>query len=572
MPMNPEDKLAEENRRLRQENEALRLQQSRSQVENEALRLQQSRWSQETEALRAQLEELEVIRRNLEHTIAVYKRCLFGSRSEKLDPKELEARIAQAAAEAREQMAREKRPGDPPSEAEEEQPEEQQSEEKVDPPADKSEDVKKEKKRKARPHGRGGFPAHLPRRRIEHPVEPANAVCACCAGNPLLIQVGEDTCEKLVKLPVQYEVQVHVYPQMACQRCHEGVTSAPRQDNSLKADVSVIADVVVKKYVEHQPLYRQQQAFDRLDIPISRQTLCDWTGWCSDQVEPVVKALADYILAQPLVQSDETPVRMQLADGQMETARLWAYGLPWAEVVFNFRTDKSHKGPLEFLKGTAARFVQADGGSSYLPVFEKLDLLHIACMAHIRREIFEARGDAPLAVDLVLAAIQKLYRIEAQAKAEAMTLESRLKLRQREARPIFMDVGQLIATMRKDVLPKSPLGKALGYAQNQWPAMARYLEVAQAELDNNSTEHSLRGVVLGRRNWLHVGQEAGGEKAANLFSLMITCKRLKVEPYAYLHDILRRLPSHPNKDIWQLTPRGWQETFAPKTPTHCPTG
>ena len=198
-------------------------------------------------------------------------------------------------------------------------------------------------------------------------------------------KLAEETCEKLVKLPVQYEVQVHVYPQMACQRCHEGVTSAPRQDNRLKADVSVIADVVVKKYVEHQPLYRQQQAFDRLDIPISRQTLCDWTGWCSDQVEPVVKAMADYILSQPLVQSDETPVRMQLADGQMETARLWAYGLPWAEVVFDFRTDKSHKGPLEFLEGTTARFVQADGGSSYRPVFEKLELLHIACMAHIRR-------------------------------------------------------------------------------------------------------------------------------------------------------------------------------------------
>ncbi|MSU21980.1 MAG: transposase, partial [Pedosphaera sp.] len=111
-----------------------------------------------------------------------------------------------------------------------------------------------------------------------------------------------------------------------------------------------------------------------------------------------------------------------------------------------------------------------------------------------------------------------------------------------------------------------------GYAENQWPAMARYLEVAQAELDNNSTEHSLRGVVLGRRNWLHVGQEAGGEKAANLFSLMITCKRLKVEPYAYLHDVLRRLPSHLNKDIWQLTPRGWQETFAPKGPVTSPSG
>jgi hypothetical protein len=282
--------------------------------------------------------------------------------------------------------------------------------------------------------------------------------------------------------------------------------------------------------------------------------------------------MADYILSQSLVQSDETPVRMQLADGQMETARLWAYGLPWAEVVFDFRTDKSQEGPMEFLKGTTARFVQADGGSSYGPVFKELDLMHVACMAHIRRDLFEARADAPLAVDLVLAAIQKLYRIESRAKAEGMSLEGRLELRQREAKPIFMEVGQLIATLRKEVLPKSPLGQALQYAENQWPAMARYLEVPQAELDNNSIEHSLRAVVLGRRNWLHVGQESGGEKAANLFSLMITCKRLNVEPYAYLHDILQRLPSHPNKDIWQLTPRGWKETFASKSPPPTPSG
>jgi hypothetical protein len=145
-------------------------------------------------------------------------------------------------------------------------------------------------------------------------------------------------------------------------------------------------------------------------------------------------------------------------------------------------------------------------------VFKELNLLHIACMAHIRRALFEARADAPLAVDLVLAAIQKLYRIEARAKAEGLSLEARLELRQREAKPIFLEVGQLIATLRKDLLPKSPLGKALAYAENQWPAMARYLEVSQAELDNNSIEHSLRGVVLGRRNWLHVGQESGGEK------------------------------------------------------------
>lgn len=567
----PEESLAQENRRLRQEIQALQSQTQELQSEKQALQSQAQALQSEKQALQTQVQELESIRRNLEHTVAVYKRCLFGSRSEKVDPQELEARIAQAAAEAREQLAQEKRPGDPPPEAEEEQPEEKGGSP-TDPPADRPADKEKEQKRKARPHGRGGFPAHLPRRRIEHPVDPARAVCAGCADHPPLIQVGEDTCEKLVKLPVQYEVQVHVYPQMACQRCHEGVTSAPRQDNRLKADVSVIADVVVKKYVEHQPLYRQQQGFDRLHIPISRQTLCDWTGWCSDQVEPIVKAMADHICAQPLIQSDETTVRMQLADGQMETARLWAYGLPWAEVVFDFRTDKSQKGPKEFLEGTTAGFLQSDGGSSYVPVVKALELLHVACMAHIRRGLFEARSDAPLAVDLLLAAIQKLYRIESRAKALGLSLEARLQLRQREAKPIFLDVGQLIATLRKDVLPKSPLGQALSYAENQWPAMARYLEVAHAELDNNSTEHALRAVVLGRRNWLHVGQEAGGEKAANLFSLMITCKRLGVEPYAYLLDILRRLPSHLDKNIWQLTPRGWSETFAAKNPPPRPSG
>jgi len=509
----------------------------------------------QNEALRSRVQELEELRRNLEHLIAVYQRHLFGSRSEKIDAQELETRIVQAAQEAREQMAKEKRPGDPPPEAEEEQPEKSASGKSPGPAKDKDD------QRKARPHGRGAFPAHLPRRRIEHPVDPAQAVCACCPDHPPLVRVGEDTCEKLVKLPVQYEVHVHVYPQMACQRCHEGILSAPRQDNSLKADISVVADVVVQKYADHKPLYRQQQAFERLNIPISRQTLCDWTGWCSDQAQPLVKAMADYIRAQRLIQSDETSVRMQLPDGQMETARLWAYGLPWAEVVFDFRTDKSQQGPKEFLHRTSAGYLQADGGSSYLPVFPALSLKHIACMAHIRRAIFEARDDAPVAVDLILAAMQKLYRIERQAKEQGLSLEQRLELRQGEAKPIFLDLEQLMATVRQGILPKSPLGKALAYAQNQWPAMARYLEVAQAEIDNNSIEHALRGVVLGRRNWLHVGQETGGQRAANLFSLMITCKRLGVEPYAYLHDVLRRLPSHPNKDIWQLTPRGWKQTF-----------
>ena len=244
----------------------------------------------------------------------------------------------------------------------------------------------------------------------------------------------------------------------------------------------------------------------------------------------------------------------------MQTARLWAYGLPWAEVVFDFRTDKSQVGPAEFLRGARATHLQADGGSSYEPVVRKLALAHVACMAHIRRKIFEAREDAPLAADLLLASIQKLYRIERHAKEQNLSPAQRLEVRQREARPIFDDLEKLLDLYAKDVLPKSPLGKAVGYARNQWAAMARYLEVAEAELDNNSIEHALRGVVMGRRNWLHVGQEVGGERAANLFSLTITCQRLGVEPYAYLCDVVPRLSRHPQRDIWQLTPRGWKES------------
>ena len=558
------DNLLAENRRLQ---EALKTWEGQKQswvAEKQSWVAEKQSWESQRIFLESQRTLLESQLQQLKHTLGVFQRALFGSRSEKVSAQELEARIAQAAAEAREQLAAEKRPGDPPPEAEEEQTENPAGA----PPADAgtNDKDKKQEKRKARPHGRSPLPAHLPRRRIEHPLDPAHAFCVSCPDHPPLVCIGEDTCEKLYKLPVQYEVHVHGFSQWACQHCHTGVFSAPGLNDSLKADVSVVADVVAKKYADHQPLYRQQQGFARLGIPVTRQTLCDWTGWCSEQVDPVVKAMADFIRRQNLIQSDETSVRMQLPSGQMHTARLWAYGLPWAEIVFDFRTDKSQSGPKEFLHGSAAKYIQADGGSSYGPVLRDLVLLHIACMAHIRRAIFEARADAPLAVDLILAAMQKLYRIERGAKEQALSLEARLERRKKEAKPIFEDLGQLIDTLalNPQVLPKSPLGKALSYARNQWPAMALYLEVAEAEIDNNSTEHGLRGVVLGRRNWLHVGQESGGRRAANLLSLMITCKRLGVEPYAYLHDILKRLPSHPMKDIWQLTPRGWQETFGTK--------
>jgi len=526
-------------------------------VEAKATEVETQIWRAETRASQAEakileatakIQDLEFIQLDLEHQIQVLKRCLFGSRSEKISPDELEVLITEAAQEATDEILKSKRPDQPPAEAEEEQPE--------------TSDSLPRGQRKARPHGRNRLPEHLPRRRIEHPIDPAQSRCPHCPGNPLLVKIGEDIREKLAKLPVQYEVQQHVYPKCVCKQCHRGVVMPEAPDDSLKADITVVADVVVQKYGEHKPLYRQQQAFDRIGIPLTRQTLCDWVGWCSDQLEPVVRAMADHIRLQPLIQSDETPVRMQLRNGQMQTARLWAYGLPWAEVVFDFRTDRSQHGPAEFLAGAQAQHIQADGGSSYTPVLSRLSMSHIACMAHIRRKIYEAREDAPAPGKQLLAAIQGLYRIEAQAKVDKIGLPALLELRSKESRPIFENVGKLLKSFEKMRPPKTPFGKAISYALNQWKAMERYLGVPEAEIDNNSIEHALRGVVMGRRNWLHVGGEVGGERAANLFSLTISCHRLKVEPYAYLCDIVPRLSSHPQREIWKLTPRGWRDSRA----------
>lgn len=511
-------------------------------AQREVMERQHRELERQRQAMEQRLEELE-------HQLKLLKRCLFGSRSEKVSAEELQARIAEHAREAAQAVADSKRPDEPPAEAEEEKPE---------PKTEKDRKAKK----KASPHGRNPLPDHLPRVRVEHPIDPARSTCRHCPDHPPLVRIGEDIREKLHKLPVQYVVHQHVYPKCVCQRCHEGVVMPEGPDNGLKADITVVADVVVQKYAEHKPLYRQQQAFERVGIPLRRQTLCDWTGWCSDQVAPVVRAVRDYILQQGCVQSDETPVRMQLPDGKMHTARLWAYGLPWAEVVFDFRTDKSRHGPEEWLKGVQARYLQADGGSSYGPVLRNLNLLHIACMAHIRRKIFEAREDAPVACDQLLALIQQLYRIERGAKEVKLDPAALLAVRKQEAQPVMENLGELVklfATMRP---PKSPFGRAMAYAENQWGAMMRYLEVPQAELDNNSIEHALRSVVMGRRNWLHVGQEVGGERAANLFTLMGSCRRLGVEPYHYLCDIVPRLGRHPQKDIWELTPRGWRDLRA----------
>ena len=205
---------------------------------------------QQCHAMEGERRAMEQKLQELEHQLGLLKKCLFGSRSEKVSPEELEARIAEHALEAAQAVGESKRPDEPPAEAEEEKPE---------PGGEQG----KKERRKARPHGRNPLPGHLTRIRIEHPIDPARSTCPRCPGHPPLVRIGEDIREKLHKLPVQYVVHQHVYPKCVCQRCHDGVVMPEGPDNGLKAEISVVADVAVQKYAEHKPLYRQQQAFER---------------------------------------------------------------------------------------------------------------------------------------------------------------------------------------------------------------------------------------------------------------------------------------------------------------------
>ncbi|MFT4571511.1 MAG: transposase [Hyphomicrobiaceae bacterium] len=203
--------------------------------------------------------------------------------------------------------------------------------------------------------------------------------------------------------------------------------------------------------------------------------------------------------------------------------------------------------------------VQADGYAGYNELFKTNGIVHVACMAHVRRKIFEARDENPEGAQLLLAGIQRLYRIERGARREGIKGEQLLELRSREPRRILGVLGDTLAGLQHTVLPKSGFGRAVNYAVGQWPSILHYTEIAEAELDNNGCESAIRPVALGRKNWLFAGSKSGGHRAAILFSLVTTAKQLEIEPQAYLADVIACIGSHKMSRIGELTPRGWKE-------------
>ena len=404
----------------------------------------------------------------------------------------------------------------------------------------------------------------LPRQRQIHELPEQDRICGCC--KEPMEPFGEQVSEEIEYIPAVLRVIEHVSLKYSCPRCHDGVVTAPAPERPIPrvmASAGLLAHVAVSKFSAHLPLYRQEQMFASQGARISRKTMCGWLGATAELLEPIVVEMKRELLKEPLIQSDDTTIRYQdrSRPGQTSRGYLWAYSKPWAEVVFDFRTDRSRAGPLEFLAGYRGA-VQADGYAGYNELFRCDDIVHVGCMAHVRRKVYESRGEYPEWAELLLAGFQRLYRIERSARGADITGERLVELRQGEPRRVLTVLGDTMAELRREVLPQSGFGRAIAYACDQWPSIMRYTELAEAQLDNNGVENAIRPVALGRRNWLFAGSESGGQRAAILFSLITTCKRLGIDPNAYLTDVIARIGAHKASRIGELTPRNWKTAQA----------
>jgi transposase len=326
----------------------------------------------------------------------------------------------------------------------------------------------------------------------------------------------------------------------------------------------LLANLIVSKYADHLPLYRLERIYQRQGVLLPRSTTCDWLAACAALLRPVYDRMVSGVLQSRWLHTDDTTVtNQQPAEGATATARLWVYlGDTFHPYnVFDFTATRKRDGPQQFLAGFHG-YLHADAFSGYdalylpAPTGGEAAIIEVACNAHARRKFYEARSSDALRSHQALAYYAQLYEIERQGRDREE--RQRLRMRQDLAVPILEKFKTWLEAQRTEVLPKSPLGEAIGYALNNWSALIRYTDAGFLSIDNNVAEREMKRIAIGRKNWLFVGSERGGQTAAVLFSFTSTCQRLGVEPWAYLQDVLTRLPVLPADQLDALLPDRWQ--------------
>jgi transposase len=410
-------------------------------------------------------------------------------------------------------------------------------------------------KRKPR---RQALPEHL--RRVEHRHEPDNTTCAC--GQPM-VRVGEDISERLDIVPAEFFVHRHIRGKWAC-KCCQVLVQEPVQPQIIDKGMptaGLVAHTLVSRFVDHIPYYRQEQINARSGVHTPRSTLAAWSGAGGAGLMPLFEVHRDWVLESAVLHADETPVRMlDPGAGKTKKAYVWAYARGAFDatpgVVYDFCLGRGSQYPVDFLAKWTGTLV-CDDYKGYEPVIKGDGRIEAGCLAHSRRkfdELFKA-NDSPVAAEAIQR-IAQLYKLEREARD--MTPEDRFVLRQQQSTPLWEDLHAWLELERARVPDGSGIAGAIDYSLNRWTALSRFLLDGDVSVDNNSLENLMRPWAMGRKAWLFAGSELAGKRAAVVMSLLQSAKLNGHDPWAYLKDVLERLPTHANSRIDELLPHRWQ--------------
>lgn len=416
---------------------------------------------------------------------------------------------------------------------------------------------------------RGALPSHLPR--IETVCDLDDKSCPCCRGP--LHQIGEDRSERLDVVPAQFRVLVTRRPRYACRACEDVVVQKPAPARLIEGGLpteTAIALVLVAKYADHLPLYRQSQIYARQGIRLDRSTLADWVGRAAFHLRPIHERLLAILRASPKLFADETtaPV-LDPGRGRTKTGQLWAYARddrPWGgtdppAVVYVYAPDRKAERPIAHLAGFRGT-LQVDGYGGYRVLADKGSVTLAFCWAHVRRRFFElaAAGPAPIAAE-ALARIAELYHIETEIRGK--DADARRAARQEKTKPLLDAFEPWLREKLLLISQKTRLAEAIRYALSRWNGLCRLLEDGQVEIDSNIVERSIRPIALTRKNALFAGSDNGAETWAVIASLIESCKLVDIDPQAYLVDVLTKIANgHLNSRIDDLLPWAYQPSSA----------
>ena len=407
--------------------------------------------------------------------------------------------------------------------------------------------------KKAHP-GRMALPADLPRKVIV--IEPKEDVSH-------LTKIGEEITEQLDVTPSKFFVRRYVRNKYALPQ-GEGVVigKLPSQPiDKCMAGPGLLAQVIIDKYVDHLPLYRQEQRFSRVGITLAPSTLCNWKSSVCNLITPLYDALVKEVLQTNYLHVDETPIKVLDQDKAGTTHRgyFWVYHNSHQKIViFDYRKGRDGEGPSEILKNFIGH-LQADGYQVYEDFDDSSGIMLLHCMAHARRKFSEALDNDKARSEYVLQHMQQLYAIEQQARDKKMSFDEIYELRQQQAIPILEHLGKWMKESYVQVTPKSSIGKALAYSIERWKKLCIYTTNGMLCIDNNPVENSIRPIAIGRKNYLFAGSHDAAQESAMIYSLLGTCKLHKINPWEWLKDILIRLPDHPINKIKELLPHNWKQ-------------